>query len=557
MDKKYIHGSLAVDGNILQEFKDKFSALQRRLKSNQFNPDGYELMNDRQQDVFITGIFVDPMQAEGIDNYIEFGYDNCECPDVMDELYETCPALMSKVDKFKDRKDAQTRVTLEAPEFLAVEFLDRMMDMIIQEQLTKKTLITEASETVKAYEDKVYNACKGAGILGPWSKSQKGASPDATGPDVSFELPGLAEALLEVKLNMSAGMGEGSATYKPDKGEFTIPGEKMDPESKLEIINLLKDNEDAIKEFVKALQDPIHPTSYRWNSKLPGGDADKEALPFNTTKRAYDAAVKSGLYKAAARWPSAGTPAIKLPDNFIHNLYGGKGVNEIKSTDYIQIGGAGLYYMKNNPLKLPVTQLPSDAILIYRPKPSSQDKHKVTKSQAAARKAQKLPALKKGDFMPGDKEGYLADQPGDEGKPTTQVGKVKIGDYLYKGSEDEVQRRLRQLDAKMDKGREVRDEDEMIPEVYATYGGTMMIQAKFPGKKSKKNPEGFELPEAAYTMDQTFGPRGIVAMMKKMVADGNLKALPPGVEKVAAKDEQAAIKAAEEAEKAKAAKKKK
>ena len=95
MDKKYIHGSLVVDGDILEEFKSKRSELQRRLKSNQFNPDGYELMNDRQQDVFITGIFVDPMQAEGIDNYIEFGYDNCECPDVMDELYETCPALMS------------------------------------------------------------------------------------------------------------------------------------------------------------------------------------------------------------------------------------------------------------------------------------------------------------------------------------------------------------------------------------------------------------------------------------------------------------------------------
>ena len=157
--------------------------------------------------------------------------------------------------------------------------------------------------------------------------------------------------------------------------------------------------------------------------------------------------------------------------------------------------------------------------------------------------------------MPGDKEGYLADQPGDEGKPTTQVGKVKIGDYVYKGSEDEVQRRLRQLDAKMDKGRLVLDDEEMIPEVYATYGGTMMVQAKFPGKKSKKNPEGFELPETAYTMDQTFGPRGIVAMMKKMVADGNLKALPPGLDKVAARDEQAAAEAAKAEAEAKAAKK--
>ena len=124
--------------------------------------DRYDLMNDRQQDIFIAGIFVDPMQAEGIDNYIEFGYDNCECPDVMDELYETCPALMSKVDKFKDRKDAQTRVT--------IEFLDRMMDMVIQESLSKPdrfkpVLISESSKKVQEYEQKVIDEMRKAGWM--------------------------------------------------------------------------------------------------------------------------------------------------------------------------------------------------------------------------------------------------------------------------------------------------------------------------------------------------------------------------------------------------------
>ena len=189
MDKKYIHGSLVVDGDIIEEFKSKVSELQRRLKSNQFNPDGYDLMNDRQQDVFIAGIFVDPMQAEGIDNYIEFGYDNCECPDVMDELYETCPALMSKVDKFKDRKDAQTRVT--------IEFLDRMMDMVIQEQLTARPLVLEKKEKklsraerkAQAYEEKVVGAMK-AVDLESGMFADKVVDASATGPDAEFLIDG-------------------------------------------------------------------------------------------------------------------------------------------------------------------------------------------------------------------------------------------------------------------------------------------------------------------------------------------------------------------------------
>ena len=68
----------------------------------------------------------------------------------------------------------------------------------------------------------------------------------------------------------------------------------------------------------------------------------------------------------------------------------------------------------------------------------------------------------------------------------------------------------------MDKERLVQDDEEMIPEVYATYGGTMMIQAKFPGAKSKKNPEGFTLPKSDYTMDEVEGPRGIKAMLAAM-----------------------------------------
>jgi len=48
----------------------------------------------------------------------------------MDDLYEMCPALMSKVDMFKDRRDARTRVTIES--------LDRLIDEVLQEAVIRE-----------------------------------------------------------------------------------------------------------------------------------------------------------------------------------------------------------------------------------------------------------------------------------------------------------------------------------------------------------------------------------------------------------------------------------
>ena len=172
----------------------------------------------------IAGIFVDPMQAEGIDNYIEFGYDNCECPDDMEELYETCPALMSKVDKCKDRKDAQTRVT--------IEFLDRMMDMVIQEQLTARPLVLEKKEKklsraerkAQAYEENVVEAMK-AVDLESGMFADKVVDASATGPDAEFLIDG-KPYFLEIKLDKNAQMGDVSIYYNPKgNGTFKVKGE--------------------------------------------------------------------------------------------------------------------------------------------------------------------------------------------------------------------------------------------------------------------------------------------------------------------------------------------
>lgn len=290
----------------------------------------------------------------------------------------------------------------------SLSFLNEMIDEEL-ESLMPQPLLLEASDKVAKYEQRLYDACAAVGVLGSWSKAQEGASPDATGPDVSFKLPGLPEAFVEVKLNMQAGMGEGSARYKPDKGggEFEISdgsmkksGDKdaagndimvpkkppMEPELKQYIIGLLKSNEDNIRAFVEDIRDPLDHRSYKWDTSL-GGKAEETALPFQTTYRAYNAAKEKGLYAKASSWPN-GNDETPLPDYFIHKLYARKGVDadkqgrwgKIDSTNYIQIGGAGLYYLKDNPLGIPnLPQLPKEAVVVMRPKPSSRNKVKTNK----------------------------------------------------------------------------------------------------------------------------------------------------------------------------------
>jgi hypothetical protein len=184
---------------------------------------------------------------------------------------------------------------------------------------------------------------------------------------------------VEVKLNLKAGMGEGSANYSPEQGKFSIvvPRDKppMEPEFAEFVLQELYGNEQNIKEFALAIRDWRRKASYKWDSTR-GGDPSLFAFPFSTTYEAYANAVKAGLYRKASEWPKAGG-GVMLPDFFIHKLYARK------DTFYIQVGGKGLYYLAENPLNLPVPQFPSKAALIYRPKPSGSKKLPPTPEQAA------------------------------------------------------------------------------------------------------------------------------------------------------------------------------
>ena len=129
--------ALVSNPDIALEFKSKVEELSRRLNANGFNyQNDYSVMNDRQRDIFTTGLFVMPEQADSIEEYVEFGHDNCECPDVMEDLDQTCPMLMQGVNTINEREKVQESNIIETT-----------LDLII-EQLINEVVLQEASRGV-------------------------------------------------------------------------------------------------------------------------------------------------------------------------------------------------------------------------------------------------------------------------------------------------------------------------------------------------------------------------------------------------------------------------
>ena len=123
--------TLASDPHVALEYKNKISALNQRLAVNGFNYDrDYDGMNDKQRSVFTMGLFVVPEQADNIDEYVGYGHDNCDCPDTVDDLRQTCPNLMAGVKEIQhSMRETQTRTIEMGLEFL----IEQCINEIIQE----------------------------------------------------------------------------------------------------------------------------------------------------------------------------------------------------------------------------------------------------------------------------------------------------------------------------------------------------------------------------------------------------------------------------------------
>lgn len=167
------------------------------------------------------------------------------------------------------------------------------------------------------YEERIHNKLKAKGIA-PVGFTPAKSNPFA--PDAMFMYSGRSNKL-EVKLNLSADYGQGTLDYA--NGIWRLGGAQT-PEAEV-LRDLMRGV--GIEDFVNA----------EWGPK---------GVPFRATIPAdkfTPEMVKSDYIRFGNRYKV-------IPSSALHDYYAARG------TYYIQIGGYGLYYMRANPLRLPVPQ---------------------------------------------------------------------------------------------------------------------------------------------------------------------------------------------------------
>ena len=169
-----------------------------------------------------------------------------------------------------------------------------------------------------AYENDVIDSLVSAGIAG---SILEGAGASATGADADFVVDGKTY-LLEVKKDADAQMGGTSVRY--NDGEFKIVSDNVDESTAALIISALTPKTPHIEKLLSAI----------------GG----EKFPTTCDKHIWTQAQQNGLLKPI-------NAKIKKNTQFIIDHYKDKGIH------YIQIGGAGLFYLDENPANLPIPKL--------------------------------------------------------------------------------------------------------------------------------------------------------------------------------------------------------
>jgi hypothetical protein len=141
---------------------------------------------------------------------------------------------------------------------------------------------------------------------------------------------------IEIKQNTKAQMGGTSVRYQNQKAEI-VDVDRIDLVARELIIKSVQSKGPEINDYLEYIgkQKPI-----AFNRQV----IEKRTIPFICTRNAWDAAKSKGLLKKLnAYFDFDNVDAIT------------RGYNK-KGVYYIQIGGAGLFYMNKNPLKLPIPE---------------------------------------------------------------------------------------------------------------------------------------------------------------------------------------------------------
>ena len=187
-----------------------------------------------------------------------------------------------------------------------VNHVDRVQDLLI-----------ESKNKGFAYELEIYQTLKSANLTPPNFSPPR---PGGHGPDGMFMFHGTPHSL-EIKLDLKADYGQGTLKYS--NGYWSLSSTNTD--AALEMKELLIGI--GAEQFVND----------KWSMH---GVPNKGTVP----SRNFTPQHVSDDYKRFKN------EFLTVPSNILHDYYGRKGVY------YIQIGGYGLYYMQDNPAKLPIPQ---------------------------------------------------------------------------------------------------------------------------------------------------------------------------------------------------------
>lgn len=174
------------------------------------------------------------------------------------------------------------------------------------------------------YEQTVYDLCNTHGIV-PEGFSPAGSRPNQ--PDLVILIGGVPYNV-ELKLNKKAQMGGSSLRYMDNK--FSCVGDYKVSNS---FISKLEDKKVDLDEFLNFI--------------------NKKSIPTTTNKDTWNIAKEKGLIRKI-------NLNIRNDFNFIEEHY------VSKETYYMQIGGEGLYYMRENPAGLQIPKLDMTSYLQIR-----------------------------------------------------------------------------------------------------------------------------------------------------------------------------------------------
>ena len=183
------------------------------------------------------------------------------------------------------------------------------------------------------YEHKVYNSMVAAGVPGLDVGDVPGAGFSNQGAgDIEASYKGVPFNI-EIKMSDRDQMGGFSFGYDSKTKQFT-PSKDIDPGDMELIAAALKDKTKAIDDYINRARQ-IEPVEH--HKKITG-------LPLTVSKEARDILKREGYMRKI-------NDKVKLDASFIVKHYNKKGVY------YINMGGAGLFYLGSNPLRLDVPPL--------------------------------------------------------------------------------------------------------------------------------------------------------------------------------------------------------